>query len=156
MRRFKQQLPDNEVRQIVAEASNGVLSLSGADGMPYGVPMSFVYDGRQSIYFHCAREGRKMDCVRHCDRASFCIVAQDDVQPAEFTTYYRSVIAEGRISVVESRDEIVAALRTLGHKYAPGIDSSREITNAIDHVAVLRLDIETISGKEAIELTRRR
>lgn len=156
MRRFKQQLPDNEVRQIVAEASNGVLSLSGADGMPYGVPMSFVYDGRQSIYFHCAREGRKMDCVRHCDRASFCIVAQDDVQPAEFTTYYRSVIAEGRISVVESRDEIVAALRTLGQKYSPGIDSSREITNAIDHVAVLRLDIETMSGKVAIELTRRR
>lgn len=156
MRRFKQQIPEAEARQIVAEATNGVLSLIDTDGRPYGVPMSFVCDGERTIYFHCAREGRKIDCIRHCNRASFCIVALDDVQPKEFTTYYRSVIVEGRIEVVENRDEIIAALRMLGQKYSPDIDSTREITDALDRVAVLKLDIETLSGKEAIELTRRR
>lgn len=156
MRRSKQQLPDDEVRQILASATNGVLSLTGADGNPYGVPMSFVSDGRQTVYFHCAREGRKMDCVRHCDRASFCIVAMDDVQPHEFTTYYRSVIAEGRISVVDDRDEMVAALRMLAAKYSPGLESGPEIAGSLDRVAVLRFDIGTLCGKEAIELTRRR
>lgn len=156
MRRFKQQLPDTEVRQILLEATNGVLSLSDAEGTPYGVPMSFVYDGQQSIYFHCAREGRKMECVRCCDSASFCIVALDDVQPSRFTTYFRSVIADGRISVVENSDEVVEALRMLGSKYSPGMDSTHEIANALSHVAVLRFDIVSVTGKEAIELTRRR
>lgn len=156
MRRFKQQLPEPEVRQILSEATNGVLSLVGTDGRPYGVPLSFVYDGRGAIFFHCAREGRKIESLRHCRHASFCTVALDDVQPAEFTTYYRSVIAEGRISIIESRDEIIAALRMLGDKYSPAIDSTHEIARALDRVCVLRLDIETVSGKEAIELTRRR
>lgn len=156
MRRFKQQLPKAEVRQILTEATNGVLSMVDNCGIPYGVPMSFVYNGRDAIYFHCAREGRKIDALSHCNRASFCIVALDDVQPAEFTTYYRSVIAEGRITVAEDRDEMTTALRMLGEKYAPGMDSSPEIAKAIDHLCILRFDIDSISGKEAIELTRRR
>ena len=156
MRRFRQQIPEIEARQIVAGSTNGVLSLVGPDGRPYGVPMSFVFDGRQAIYFHCAREGRKMEGVRHGGRASFCIVALDEVQPERFTTFYRSVIAEGRIAVVEHRDEILSAMRMLGEKYSPGIDSTHEIADALDRVAVLRLDIESLTGKEAIELTRRR
>lgn len=156
MRRFKQQLPEAEVRQILTEATNGVLSLVDAAGEPYGVPMSFVYDGRQTIYFHCAREGRKMDCIRHERRASFCIVALDDVRPAEFTTYFRSVVVDGRIAVVEERSEVVEALRLLGAKYAPGHDSGTEIAKGLERVAVLRLTIGSASGKEAIELTRRR
>lgn len=47
-------------------------------------------------------------------------------------------------------------MRMLGEKYSPGIDSTHEIADALDRVAVLRLDIESLTGKEAIELTRRR
>ena len=156
MRRFKQQLPDAEARALLAGATHGVLSCVDADGRPYGVPMSFVYDGAQRLYFHCAREGRKMACIRHCGRAAFAVVAQDDVQPETFTTWYRSVLAEGPIAVVEEPAEVVNALRMLGAKYAPGRDSGPEIARGLAQVAVLRLDIETMSGKEAIELTRQR
>ena len=156
MRRFKQQLPDAEAQQILTRATGGVLSLVDPDGAPYGVPMSFVYDGARTIYFHCAREGRKMTCLRQHDRASFCVVAQDEIRPAEFTTYFRSVIAAGRIANVAQREEMLAALRMLATKYSPGIDSTAEIAGGIGRVAILRLDIETLTGKEAIELTRRR
>ena len=156
MRRFRQQLPQEEVRQILASATSGVVSLVDAGGQPYGVPLSFVFDGGRSIYFHCAREGRKTDCMRHSDRASFCVVAQDDILPEKFTTCYRSVIAEGRLAAVESREEVAAALRMLCSKYSPGIDCEAEIAKGIEHVSVLRLDIATATGKEAIELTRKR
>ena len=156
MRRFKQQIPDDEVRRILNDATSGVLSLTDAGGEPYGVPMSFVYDGAQTIYFHCARQGRKMDCLRRDGRASFCVVAQDDVQPEEFTTCYRSVIVGGRAAVVDSGDEIMSALRMLCGKYSPGLDCTDEIAKGIGRVAVVRLDIETMCGKEAVELTRRR
>lgn len=156
MRRFRQQLPESEVRQLLTAATNGVLSLVDPGGAPYGVPMSFVYDGAQTLWFHCAREGRKMACLRAGNRASFCVVGQDEVHPEEFTTYYRSAIVAGRLCVVEERDEVVAALRLLCEKYAPGRDSAPEIARNLERVTLLRLDIETMSGKEAIELTRRR
>lgn len=156
MRRCKQQLPADEAKQLLTHATHGVLSLVGTDGLPYGVPLSFVYDGRETIFFHCAREGRKMDCLRRTGRGSFCAVTADDVVPEEFTTYYRSVIAEGRIAELTDEAEIVCALRLLAAKYSPGLDSSDEIAKGVPHVSVLRFDIESLSGKESIELTRRR
>ena len=156
MRRARQQLPESEAKALLATATNGVLSLVDADGAPYGVPMSFVYDGAQTIYFHGARAGRKLDCVAGCDRASFCVVGLDEIHPERFTTYFRSVIAEGRIAVATDPAEIVAALRMLAAKYAPGAESAGEIAGALERVAILRLEIRTLTGKEAIELTRNR
>lgn len=142
---------------ILRTATNGVLSLADSDGQPYGVPLSFVMDeGCKHIYFHSAAAGRKMDCIGCEARCSFCVVAQDRVVPEEFTTYYRSVMVQGRISVVKERDEILYGLRLLGAKYSPGIDPEAEIARFLGHVAVLRLDIESITGKEAKELMAER
>ena len=60
MRRFKQLLSEAETKEILRMATHGILSLVDADGMPYGVPLSFVYDGGDIIYFHCARAGHKI------------------------------------------------------------------------------------------------
>ena len=155
MRRFKQQLPSAEALQILRTASNGVLALVDVNGSPYGVPMSFVYDGDSSIYFHSAISGRKVDCVQN-PRCCFTIIDQDEVRPQEFTTYYRSVITEGEISIIKDRDEIIHALRLLSLKYSPGIDCESEITKGIDRVLILKMTIDVLSGKEAIELTRNR
>lgn len=156
MRRFKQQLPENEVRQILAEATSGVLSIVDIHGIPYGVPLNFVYDGEHSIYFHCATEGRKMECIHHSGRASFCVIGLDDVVPEEFTTYFRSVIAGGCISLVEDESLKIEALQMLCRKYSPDYDSKCEIARGLSRVVILRFDIETMCGKESIELTRER
>lgn len=156
MRRFKQQLPDEEAFEILGSATNGVLSLCDADGSPYGVPLSFAVDGTEHIYFHSARSGHKLDCINGDGRCSFCVVAQDYIVPAEFTTYFRSVIVAGRISVVESPDEMLHGLSLLCEKYSPGVPSGEEIDRCIRAVVVLRLDIESVTGKESIELTRAR
>ena len=76
--------------------------------------------------------------------------------PEEFTTYFRSVIVAGRISVVTDSDEIQLGLKLLCDKYSPGVDTEAELSRFLKHVVVLRLDIEGICGKEAIELVRQR
>ncbi len=155
MRRFVQQLPPEDAKSILATATNGVLSLIGPDGAPYGVPLSYCYDGDKKIYFHCAKSGYKLDCLNSGDgRCSFCVVAQDVVLPAEFTTLYRSVIVTGRLTIVSDIQEILTALRMLATKYSPGIDSANEISRNLDRLLVLCLDISTITGKESIELVR--
>ncbi len=156
MRRSKQSLPLDDTRQILREQTNGVLSLATPDGTPYGVPLSFAYDGENAIYFHGATQGRKLDCIGQGCRCSFCVVSRDSIVPEEFTTYFSSVIVSGSISVVDNRDEMLKGLLLLCEKYSPGIDNSSEIAQGLNHVCVLRLDITDITGKEAIELTRQR
>ena len=112
MRRIGQLLSDEESKQILAEATHGVLGLSGDDGYPYTVPVSHVYrDGK--IFFHCAKEGHKIDAIRRNKKVSFCVVAQDEVMPKERTTAYISVIAFGTARIVEDEPglrRIAAAL----------------------------------------------
>lgn len=78
------------------------------------------------------------------------------MRPEEFTTYFRSAICFGCISVVDDTDEAVRALHMLSEKYSPGVDDGPEIARFLKAVAVLRLDIGRMTGKEAIELVRMR
>lgn len=75
MRRKRQELPREECLEILREGTSGVLALLGDGGYPYAVPLSYVYDGGK-IYFHSARAGHKLDALRGCDRASFCVIGQ--------------------------------------------------------------------------------
>ena len=156
MRKSKQQIPLEEAIQILKSATNGTLSLVDPYGKPYGVPMSFIFDGRESIYFHCALEGRKIDCIKNNPYCCFTIIDRDDIMPDEFTTYFRSVIVEGSISILSERERMIEILRLLSSKYSPGLDCEPEISKGIDRVLILKMDIEKISGKEAIELIRKK
>ncbi len=157
MRRNRQQLSREECERILSRCTSGVLALTGDGGYPYAVPLSYVYaDG--TIIFHSAVQGHKVDAIRRDNRCSFCVIEQDEIRPAEFTTYFRSVIAFGRIQILEAADEKVQALRLLGRRYSPNDEAGlqHEIDKSLDHVMLLRLDIEHISGKEAIELVQAR
>lgn len=156
MRRNRQQLSREECERILGRCTSGVLALAGDGGYPYAVPLSYAYaDG--AIIFHSAVQGHKVDAIKRDSRCSFCVIEQDEVKPAEFTTYFRSVIAFGRIRILEDADEKVQALRLLGRRFSPGDEPGlqHEIDKSLDHVLMLRLDIDHLTGKQAIELTSR-
>ena len=154
MRRFGQQLSDGECTEILNRATSGVLALNGDDGYPYAVPLSYVYrDGR--LYFHCAIEGHKLDAIRRSDKASFCVIDQDEVVPERYTTYYRSVIAFGRMRVLGG-DEKRQAIEWLADRYAPGETERgrREAEAAWERLCVLAMRMESMTGKQARELSQ--
>ena len=101
MRRARQALSDAACAAVLKRATSGVLALSEKDGTPYAVPLSFVDDGN-ALYFHCAKEGRKLDVIAQNPRAAFCAVGRDDVRPEAFTTRYESVTVFGKISIVKT------------------------------------------------------
>lgn len=157
MRRLRQLLPETESVELLRRMTSGVLALEGDGGYPYAVPLSYVYhEGK--LYFHSALQGHKIDAVRRNAKASFCVVAQDEVVAEEFTTYFRSVIAFGRIRIIDDDGEKKAALRLLGGKYSPADweGCEREIAKDFSRVCILGLTVEHLSGKEAIELVRNR
>ncbi len=156
MRRKRQQLSSEESIGILERATSGTLALLGDGGYPYAVPISYVYnDGK--LYFHSAMSGHKVDAIRACDKASFCVIDQDDVKPAEYTTYFRSVIAFGKIHIVEDESEKLGIARILGNRYNPNQEEAlqKELEHGLGRMLAIRFDIEHLTGKEAIELVRR-
>lgn len=153
MRRCGQALPEDEAAEILRRGKVCTLALAGDDGYPYAVPLNYVYDGT-SVYVHSAREGHKIDALRRSEKCSLCVVDADEVVPERFTTYFRSAIAFGRAGIVEDDAERLRALRLLSEKYAPGVDPSEELRRFFAAVCVIRITIEALSGKEAVELRR--
>ena len=149
MRRKGQELPLEECERVLRRASAGVLALAGDDGYPYAVPLSFLYrEGR--LFFHCAREGHKLDALRRCGKASFCVIDRDEVLPEKYSTAYRSVIAFGRVRVLEEAEEKRRALEALALKYAPDDEPQhreREIEAGWNALYVLEMTIDHMTGK---------
>ncbi|MBQ3404526.1 MAG: pyridoxamine 5'-phosphate oxidase family protein [Oscillospiraceae bacterium] len=158
MRRIRQKLTDEETRDILRRGTSGVLALSGDEGYPYALPISYLYDGGK-LYFHCAKAGHKIDAIARSDKASFCVIDQDQTAPEIFTTLYRSAIAFGRIRIMEDDPDKRRAIERLADKYAPGGDTAHRdssIEREWSRLNMLELTIEHLSGKEGIELVKAR
>ena len=151
MRRFKQALPEQECREILARAYRGTLSVIGDGGYPYALPINYVYaDGH--IWFHCALEGHKMDAVRACDKACFTVIDEPVKEENDWWYHVRSVICFGRVHVVTDDAERLVRPRQLGMKNFPeGYDIDSDMMKNGPRAAVLDFDIEHMSGKRVKE-----
>ena len=157
MRRKKQALSPAACDAILQAGTSGVLALSGADGQPYAVPLSYVYhEGK--IYFHCAKAGHKLDLLDQNPKVSFCVIGQDQVVPEKYTTYYRSVIVFGTVRRLTAGEEKRAAILALARRYSPDEPAEKvdaEIARYWDALCMLELTPDHITGKECIELVGR-
>jgi nitroimidazol reductase NimA-like FMN-containing flavoprotein (pyridoxamine 5'-phosphate oxidase superfamily) len=157
MRRVKQKLSEADSLGILERGTSGVLAVSGEDGYPYAVPLSYaLLNGK--IVFHSAAEGHKIDAVKASDKVSFCVIDQDKIVPEKVTTYFRSVIAFGRIHILEAESEKREALEALALKYSLPEDiegREKEVEGSLSKVCMMELTIDHLSGKEAIELVSR-
>ena len=156
-RNKKQILKKKECESILKKSTSGVLCLLGDNDYPYGVPLSYAYDDGK-LYFHGMPAGHKMDAMKKHKKASFTVIETDQVVPSEYTTYFRSVIVFGRMRILETPEEKVAGLLKLADKYSSDYKegSMEEIQDKLKAVSVFVLDVEHLSGKEAIEFAEAR
>lgn len=158
MRRKKQLLSNSDSISILKKCTSGVLAVSGDDDYPYTVPLSYVYDDNK-IFFHAAKSGYKLDAIKSNNKVSFCVIEKDDIKPEEYTTYYRSVIVFGRAFIIEDDNIKREAIEKLALKYYPDdIKENRDkaINNEYNALCIIELDIEYMTGKEAIELINKK
>lgn len=156
MRRKAQLISEADSIDVLKKATSGVLAVLGDEDYPYAVPVSYVYyDGK--IYIHGAMSGHRRDAVLKHDKASFCIIDEDSVIPEKRTSCYRSVIAFGRASIVEDREEKYKALVLLGQKYSSEYEEAtlEEIEQEFSRTCITKLELEHISGKAGLEYLKR-
>ena len=148
MRRADKEIADRgEIDKILRKAT--VCRLGLVDGaIPYVVPLSFGYEGN-ALYFHSAREGRKVALLKR--NAIVCFEFDVDAEPVRsetscgWTMRYRSVIGSGTASFVEDPGEKSAAMKIIMRQYAGGPHEFPE--EALGKIAVIKVAIGEISGK---------
>ena len=149
MRRFKQQITEEECREVLRNAKRGVLSLLVEDGYPYGLPINHWYceeDGK--LYFHGAKAGHKLEAIRKCDKASFCAYDEGYRKEGEWALNIKSVIAFGRISLVENEALSRKICTHLVGKFTDDKEYlEKELKHALPRVQCLEMSIEHMTGK---------
>ena len=160
MRRKKQQLSPEETIALIDRATCAVIGVSGDDGYPYTFPISHAYDAEAGkLYFHSARGGHKIDAITKEAKVSFCVVDKDDVAPAEYTTYFRSAIGFGRAYFVEDETERRHAFWLLAEKFCnqEAVGRFEEVMKSdAPQAVIVAIEVEHLTGKEALELTQQR
>ena len=151
LRRFKQAAAPQECEAVLASAQRGILAVHGENGYPYGLPINYVFlDGK--IYFHCARDGHKLDAIRADDKVCFTVLSEPVQNPGEWWNCFTSVICFGRVSEVKDEKEKDRLLRLLGAKYFPeGYDLEKDMAKNAGNALILKLSIDHVTGKHVRE-----
>ena len=151
MRRNEREVTDkNEIFDILSRCDTVRIGIQG-DGCPYIVPITpavEMEEGKAVVYFHCAKEGRKIELLRAnpnvCIEGDFFIKTEKIAHG--ITTRYESVIGFGRCEFLKDEGEIVRALRLLVEQYGYP-NYPLEECKSLSRVLVGKIVLDEITGK---------
>lgn len=131
-------------------------SIAMIDGdMPYVVPLSYGYEIKEDsliLYFHCAREGRKLNILQANNKVSFTIFDEGEPLHADIPCnagyYYSSIIGNGTVEFIENKAE---KRHGLSRMYAQQSGKNVEFTDAqADSVCVFKIISKDYTGKQKV------
>ncbi len=134
------EMDDVEIDDVLTEMGIGVLSMS-AEGVPYGVPLSFGYDGEDTLYFLFLEASSDLRKETYAEQAAVASFTTFDVTP---DGSWRSVIVSGSLDRI-SVDEWDAAREAMAaNAYQSNLLSKYEIQ---ENPNVWALRIQQRSGR---------
>lgn len=152
MRKSQREIKDkSEVLKIIEECQTMRLGLCGQGGYPYVVPLSYGYkweDGILYIYFHCAKEGKKIDLLVQNNKVCLEVDALNSYAStgSSVTADYKSVIMFGVAEEVFCAAAIEGLELLLSHCKVEGY-SAKECV-ARDICSVYRVTVKSFTGKK--------
>lgn len=151
MRRRDKQITDRaEIESIIQKAAICRIALC-VNNVPYIVPLNYGYKDN-ALYLHSAREGKKIDMLAKNSRVCFEIDTDHELvlceDGCECSFKYKSVIGFGEAHIVNDPVEKKNALDVIMEHYT-GKTSFNYGEKAINAVAVIKLEIESMTGKKS-------
>jgi uncharacterized protein len=156
-RKFNEVTDKKDIEAILMGSTIGRLATVGQDGYPYITPVNYVYF-RESIYFHCARQGEKLDNLQRDPKVCFAVdrplayldTGYDKSLPAcDVGQFYQSVVIRGRAEIIVDLPEKVDALNALmaSHENDPEFAAITATTPAVALCTVVAVRIESLTAK---------
>ena len=153
MRRKDREIKDRPGLAAVLDEADSCALAFAVEGEPYIVKLNYGYEWEGELpvlYFHCAREGRKLDMMRASPRVCFALDAGHELVkgplPCDWGMKYASVVGYGNLSEVEGEAERRSALDTVMRHYGWGGEGAY-MEATLRATKALRLDVSEMSGK---------
>ena len=154
MRKASRAMDATFALEVLDKAPYITVSFVRPDGTPYGVPLSLARTDDKTIYFHCALEGEKLDCIAANPSVALSAVTRctPTVGPKDgsFTLQYKLAMAVGKAEIVTDRDEKIEALRVICQRFLPKhMDAFDDaIARSLERTAVVKITLtEPPTGK---------
>ena len=152
MVRKKQALSAEECVDILKNEPRGILSVIGDAGYPYALPINHFYSDDGKLYFHSGKTGHKIDALKKCSKASFCVYDGGFRPEGEWALYINSVIVFGRVEFIDDRETIYDISRKLSRKFTDDNEYiEAEIKRFGSATLMFALVPEHITGKRVHE-----
>lgn len=150
MRRKDKEIKDQKlIEEIIKSASVCRLGLSYND-YPYIIPMNYGYSNN-CLYFHSAKEGKKLDIIKKNPNACFEIDIENELlkgnRPCDWGMKYKSVIGFGKAQIVSDLLAKKEALNIIIKNYTSRIFEFDE--KAINSIEIIKVEIKEINGKKS-------
>jgi nitroimidazol reductase NimA-like FMN-containing flavoprotein (pyridoxamine 5'-phosphate oxidase superfamily) len=150
MRRKDKLVTDiNVLHGVIRKAQVCRIALANGD-RPYMLPMSFGFDGT-FLYFHSAREGRKIDILRQ--NPNICVEFEQNLElipgrkPCDYGFHFLTVICHGRAEFLDTLEEKRWALHQIITQYESGWTNYTFKEWEIASILVIKMRIDEIIGK---------
>ncbi len=146
----KEIIERSEIDQIIKNSEVCRIAFA-KDNIPYIVPLSFGYDGK-NLYIHTATRGKKIDFIK--SNNTICFEFDLDVKTishatigCKWTAAYRSVIGNGKIYEIYDKKQMADGLNQIMLQYS---GKKWEFTEKmLNNVRVWKIEIVEITGKKS-------
>jgi len=147
-------LSEEKCKNMLKYQVYGRLATTGKDNVPYITPVNFAHH-ENAIYIHCGLQGRKLNNIKDNPMVCFEISApgnfHDSDKACGFSMAYWSILIFGKAEIVQSMDAKRLGLTTIMDKYASQFEYSDFTDDDLTRVNIIKINIESISGKTKLE-----
>ena len=152
IRRKEKKIQSNEEIIYILNNTKYVTIAMCADNIPYLVSLTHGYDSKNdSIYFHCANEGKKIDILKQNNVVWGQALIDKGYVDGKCDHLYATTQFKGTVTFIEDIDEKKHALQIMikQQETVPDKVVSKQITKeSLIKVNIGRIDISYLSGKK--------
>ena len=147
MRRSDREKDENWALDVFDKAPYITVGMVTPDRFPYNVPLSLARKDESTFYFHCAEDGKKMECLKHNPKVFLSAVTKCapkfEEETQNFTKLYNSAMAPGIAEIVEDREEKIEALRLICKRFLPKYMDKFDaaIARSVERTTVVRITL---------------
>lgn len=156
IRRKEKAIENKEEMIAILESSKYITIAMCQDDVPYLVTLSHGYDREKDcIYFHCAREGKKVDILTNNNIVWGQAIMDHGYAEGACDHLYATTQFKGTVTFIEDAKEKERALRIMINSLEPNPElvMEEQITEkSVQRVHIGRIDIEYMSGKKSKEV----
>jgi len=147
MRKKSREMDADFAIEVFRKAPYITMSMISDNNMPYCIPLSMVVVSNDTFYFHCAKDGQKLDCIKQNNNV--CLSAVTKCKPTigpkdnSFTLEYKSAVAYGQATIVTDPEERIETMRAICERFLPNHMAAFDnaVAQSMAHTEIVKITL---------------